>query len=229
MMWQRPEVFKVWAACAQQLVDSFPDIEIEVMVAGSEGKVSRELVASFAFHYIEVRNQPIGRKANRRLMACKKLKPDYVLFLGSDDVVSPKTFEYMLGLMGQGIDEIVNMDLYYYDAVSKKAVHSIGYVNQRQGEPMAVGRVVSKRVLDGVDWRLWSDHIFRGLDGVSRDRLKSAPHDRHEYRLKDEGLMIIDIKTPANITKFVMRPNYTEIPFYEIQQQFPNYKLIQNL
>jgi len=129
MIWQRPEVFKVWAACAMTIIKLFPEIHIEVVVAGSEGRKSRELVEGFGFLYVEVKNEPIGRKANRRLMACEKLNPDYVLFLGSDDVVSPKAFNYLYRLMQLGVDEIVNMDLYYYDTRSKIAVHSIGFIN----------------------------------------------------------------------------------------------------
>ena len=220
MIWKRHEVFKIWAQQVLALQNDYPLIDILALVAGSEGKRSQNLVHSYGFYYIETPNQPLGNKANLRLKACKNLQPDYVLFLGSDDIVSAKAFGYILARINEGFEQISSTDLYYYDTASKRVIYSAGYINHRAGEPMAVGRCVSARVLDALDWRLWKKTTRRGLDGSARDRLESIFHRRHVYRHKDAGGMVLDIKNEDNITLFKMRPNYTEIPLNQLHSQF---------
>ena len=171
MMWQRPELFEIWAAGAKRLVKDFPEMKAEVVVAGSEGERTRDIVEGHGFSYVEVRNEPLGHKANVRLQWCRILNPSHVLLLGSDDLMSSTTLGYILMMMNEGFDEVCSMDLYLYNTANKEAVYSEGYINHRKGEPIAVGRCVKAWVLDQLNWTLWPDNIPIGLDGHSRNRL----------------------------------------------------------
>ncbi|MGR3220859.1 MAG: glycosyltransferase family A protein [Candidatus Anammoxibacter sp.] len=227
MIWGRFEVFKFWAESVKELKDRFPSVEIDVVVAGSEGKKSKNIVERYGFKYVKTPNSPLGRKANLALLACKKLKPDYVLFLGSDDIVSPKTFEFLLKKMRKGYDEICNMDLYLYDIKSGLTVYFHGYTNHRDGEPMGVGRCLSAEFLDQTKWSLWDKQINKYLDGSSNSNLKKISHSRFIYRLKEKGLMIFDIKSSTFITPFTTELRCERVPFSKISKQVENaYKLL---
>ncbi len=228
MIWKRPEVFKIWAVAVQRIISEFPDIDFEVLIAGSEGRVSKKITDAWHWHYLETPNQPLGLKANLRLQACQKLKPDYVLFLGSDDIMSIKTFTFILKKMKQGFDEIAPMDLYIYDALSKRLVYSRGYINHRKGERLAIGRAIHKDVLDKINWTMWSNVLSRNLDGNSKTLLNGVVRNPYYYWLKENNLMIVDIKTEVNLSKFQLRDNHT-IVGTELLNQFPESHIITNL
>ena len=95
-VWKRPEVFKFFARGVHKLIESFPSIQFEVIVTGSEGTQSEQMVTTEGFHYIEIPNEPLAEKHNSSLKKAKQLKPDYVLCLGSDDIISPGLFEIYL-------------------------------------------------------------------------------------------------------------------------------------
>ena len=208
MLWKRHELFEVWAMHIHRLVNSFPDYNISVIVAGSEGNESFNLVKGFGFYYIEVPNKPLGYKANIRLKACKVLKPDCVILLGSDDFINNKTFKYITDKIKEGFDEVAPLDLYVYDTITKRLVYSMGYTNHRKGEQLAIGRALSREVLEGVDWWLWDSFKNRGLDGLSRDRLKEVVKNPHYYKLKDNDLFMVDVKTKVNLSPFKIRENH---------------------
>lgn len=216
LIWKRPEIFKIWAIAICRMVNDFPSVDFNVLVAGSEGNVSKQLVEFYGFDYLETPNEPIGNKANLRLQACRKYNADYVLFLGSDDVMSSKTFEFIYTKMQIGYDEIAPMDLYIYDTVSNTLVYSCGYTNKRKGERLAIGRALKCGVLDLVGWNMWKPGINKSLDGSSRDKLKNYIKNPHYYWLKLNGLMIIDIKSPENLSPFAIRENHTVISGAEL-------------
>lgn len=229
LLWQRYEIFEIWAEAALRLINDFSNTrtKISVVVAGSEGEQSKSLVEGFGFHYVEVPNMPLGRKANFRMLKCRDLKPDWVVFLGSDDIISSKTFRYLLKQMRKGYDAIHNMDLYYYDTISGYTVYNCGYINHRRGEPMAPGKCLSAKLLKRMKWKLWDDDLLNTLDFNLRKKLEKRRYKKHIYSLKEKGLMIMDIKGKNNITPFRMRPNYTIIEFSKVSAQFPEaYKLL---
>ncbi len=224
LIWKRPEVFKIWAVAVQRIISEFPDIDFEVLIAGSEGRVSKKITDAWKWHYIETPNQPLGLKANIRLKACKKLKPDYVLFLGSDDIMSIKTFAFILKKIKKGFDEIAPMDLYIYDAPSKTLVYSQGYINHRKGERLAIGRAIHKDVLDRIGWTMWDSTRDRNLDGSSKGLLNSVVKNPYYYWLKKNNLMIVDIKTEINLSVFQIRNNHTIIDTKKLGEHFPEIK-----
>lgn len=225
MTWQRPKVFSVWAAATRRLIRNFPNVEFVVTVAGSEGECSRERVEKFGFEYIEAPNSPIGKKANIRLQFTKTFNPDYVLLLGDDDILSDDAFQYYLDKIKDGYDEIAPLDIYYYVAPLKCCAYSRGYIDHRKGEPVAVGRMCSKRVLDRVRWTLWEDAENKFLDNHAVKNLKSAVRKPHYYRLKKTGGVILDMKTSQNMTRFRWRKNYSKIS-NSILEKFPEKELI---
>lgn len=205
-VWKRPEVFELWAAGIKRL---YPLADVTVCVAGSEGYKSREMVERHGFNYVETPNEPLGYKSNQALRLARLFDPDFVLFLGSDDLISTPTLAYILERTEEA-DLVEPMDLYIYDSESKRVMHSRGYENHRKGESLAVGRCLSAKILDKLDWELWDNMREKFLDGSSRDKLSGVSVKRHTYRLKEIGGFILDVKTKDNLSPFVVQPNWEE-------------------
>ncbi len=207
MMWKRFPIFRVWATA---LLDA-ADEHVEVLVAGSEGRASRDLAQEYGFHYVEVPNEPIGRKANVRFAACQELNPDYVILCGSDDIVSKTTFNYYRKLAQQGVDEVCINDIYYLNAHTGAMAYSPGYVDHRAGEPIAPWRMLSRRMCEALDWKGWHENERLFLDGHIYRRLEKIPHATHRIHVRKEGLFVCDVKSQVNMTRWHMRSHWEAI------------------
>ncbi|MBV1952564.1 MAG: hypothetical protein KUG64_10285 [Cycloclasticus sp.] len=231
LIWQRPEITKIWCEAVLRICEAFTDLHINVVVAGSEGASSRRLIESYfpnSNTYLETPNSPLSDKANLRLQECRKYKPDYVLFLGSDDIMNNKTFAFILDKMKRGHDEIAPMDLYIYDSISKRMIYSEGYTNHRKGERLAIGRVVKSSILDRMNWKMFQSGKDKGLDGGSRNVLTRFVQNPYYYYLKENDLMIVDVKSRIGLSKFMIRSNHKEIAPVKIEE-IEEHKLIKKL
>src|SRR5690606_23300699 len=172
MAWRRIPLLELWAAHHTTL--DVPGVEVDVLVCGSEPD-AEAVARRHGCHYVHAPNAPLGAKAQARLDATRELEWDYLLFLGSDDFIAAPTLAYyarrMAGSNGSpGHDLVAPMDLYYWappvDASTGGAPrrparlwHSAGYTPRtaphRVGEPMAVGRCLSREIVERLDFALW--------------------------------------------------------------------------
>jgi hypothetical protein len=228
MIWRRHDVFMAWAAGIRRLKNRFPKITINVVVVGSEGRLSRELVEGCGFKYVESPNAPLGRKANIRLLACKEYDPDYVILTGSDNLFSDKYFLFvLLNMQKKKYDEIASLDIYYYDLLTKYSTYSNGYqgnikgIGHHRGEPIAPGRALSKEILEKLEWKLWLDSEDKYLDKWPRDAIKKHRKRHLHFSCRENGLVMCDIKGEVNMTKSIIRVNHEVVSDGYIRQEIP--------
>ncbi len=209
-MYKRPEVFEMFARACSLLVES-TEHTINLIVAGSEGKDSQELAEKHNFIYIETPNNPLADKMNKPLQIAKELNSDYVFCLGSDDIITPKLFEYYLNKAEGGYDFIGVLDFYFYHLETKKALYWAGYKGIRSGDTCGAGRMISRKILEQLDYKLWATLPNTRLDGSMQELLNNLDYSKHVFKLKDKGFIGIDLKTNDNITKFKRWPNSSYI------------------
>ena len=205
LIWQRPQIFDIWARQIKKIIHQSDKtaFDIQVVCCGSEGGVSMALAQKYNFLYVEAPNLPLGRKANLRLDYIRQLDPDYVLFLGSDDLMSVRTWKKYEIWIHRGFEEICSMDIYLFNMLDRQAAYSTGYIGtHRDGEPMAVGRLLNKRLLNLAGWKLWDDTRRFGLDGSSKRVLMGIEAKRKYYYHRHEGTIIVDLKSDTNIGRF---------------------------
>lgn len=193
--------------------------DLNVICVGSEGVHSKRMVEHYGFTYIEKPNRPLSNKMNASVEAAKG--SDYVICVGSDDILSPELFELYLGAMKQDYDFIGLQDLYFYDLRSGKALYWGGYSDKRKGKTVGAGRCISKRVLDSLDWQLWEKGHNRYLDSVMR----AKPINEKVINLKKENVLAVDIKSGVNITHFEKWQNAQYIDPSIITNKFEYIKL----
>lgn len=204
MMYRRYDVFEWWAKnfthLKEKLID---DVDLIAVCVGSDGKKGRDICAKYGIEYMDHRNYPLGLKANYRLEFTRQFDADYIIFLGSDDLISESDIRHKLSLIEQGYDWISPMDIYYLDFNSMLERYSNGYTGtRRQGEPMAVGRCLSREVLDKLNWNLFNKNKNRGLDGSAHVKLSRIETNKAFYSHLDHGTCIMDVKSNFNINNF---------------------------
>lgn len=214
-VWKRPKVFEIFAKNIKKI-----PFKAEVIVVGSEGHLSRDMVKSHGFTYLERPNSPLGRKMNTTTEAARG--SDYVVCMGSDDLISVDLWNRMYHLMQEGYDIIGLQDLYFYHLETKKAIYWGGYTDHRKGQTTGVGRCLSNRLMNKLAWNPWDSRIDRYLDGSMTKRISRTGVDVNTktINLKEEGLLAVDIKSDVNVTPFKLWENTSYISSHELQSEF---------
>ena len=219
-VWKRPEVFEMFAKGIKHLIDNM-DIEFTVVIAGSEWQTSQKMVEKHGFNYIEIPNQPLAAKHNSTTFACQFLDVDYVLCLGSDDIISLELMkEYEIN-MRNGFDFIGVTDFYFYDTLSKKYAYWGGYREKwRLNHTCGAGRIISARLMAHWEWMPWENKHSKILDNSMEGNLAKISHSKKIFSLKEKGLFALDIKSSTNMTPFQLWDNTEFIENKEISNHF---------
>lgn len=220
-VWKRPEVFQHFVRGIKNITQAFPHIEFKTFVAGSEGEASEQMVTKHSnFFYVEVPNEPLAEKHNAALRLSLTHRPDYVICLGSDDILSPSLVQVYLDEINKGAESITLKDFYFYDLTSGKASYWGGYIDHRRGNCAGAGALISARLLDLWRWKIWRTTHNKVLDNSLHDRLSITPHARVSLSLKEKGVYAVDLKSNTNMTPFELWPNTVYIPREEIVNEF---------
>jgi len=220
-VWKRPEVFDLFAIGIKRL-QKIPSIKITVIISGSEGRTSRTMVQRHGFNYVEIANDPLGAKMNSAAIKAKEFKPDYVLCLGSDDIISPELMSVYERYMREKYDFIGVTDFFFYDLVTRQALYWAGYREAyRRGYTCGAGRLISRRLMEAWNWRPWEIKHSRGLDHSIQQKLNSIHHSSVTFSLLEESVFALDIKSSTNMTPFRMWDNACEIDPDVIKKHFP--------
>lgn len=224
MAWKRPEILEAWCKHILRIQKELSDevtIVPHVCASQRQDPESASIVLKYpiALNYAE--NSPLGDKANKRLQFAKQLNGDYYLFLGSDDFITSDLIRYYLKKIEEGYDEIAPMDIFYVDSVSGKGAYSPGYVNHRKGEALAVGRCLSRKILEHLNWTLWNPNSKRGIDAHARDVISTVKTKKHYFKLVDAYIRLVDVKSEDSLSKFTMYKHWVDYPTKLIISQIP--------
>jgi hypothetical protein len=220
-VWQRPEVFEIFAKGVDHLIKN-SDFNYHVIVAGSEGEQSRKMVESKGYIYLEVPNTPLAAKMNATTLKARELGCDYVLCLGSDDVIHPTLMSQYANRIEAEIDFIGVTDFYFYDIESKRSLYWGGYREKyRKGATAGAGRLISARLMAKWNWQPWENKHSHILDNSMEDKLKALPDVKIEtFSLESTGSFALDIKSSTNMTPFELWDNTIEINSDTILSKF---------
>lgn len=220
-VWKRPEVFEMFATGIHELQKK-TNINYSVIISGSEGDKSKKMVEAHGFTYIEIPNEPLANKVNAAVLKARDFKPDYVLCVGSDDIISPGLMKVYERYMREGLDYIGVTDFFFYDLVSKRALYWAGYREAyRTGHTCGAGRLISKRLMELWKWMPWEVKDSKVLDNSMQQKLLHTAHSSVTFSLLEERVFALDIKSSTNMTPFNLWANTCEIDVDVIKKHFP--------
>lgn len=184
--WKRPEITEVCFMGIDRLKRSFP---IDTLCVISEESM-KPLCKKYSIDYVEYKNQPLGEKKNFGLSKTLEKSWDYLVEIGSDDVLKDFLFEE-----------------YSKQEREVMAVNNFCYLNSETGECRnmvsntfyGIGRAIRRDVLEKVP-KLWSDTQNRGMDNHSNALMVMNGIRLKQLKFKDP--VGIDIKSKENIWPF---------------------------
>jgi hypothetical protein len=205
----RPLVTRLWHVAARRVARSWePHHETRVYVAGDQD-VHRALASEFGATFIEVPNLPLGAKINAPTEAAWRWGADYVVTLGSDNIITPTLAQqYWTVFTGGGSDVptpyIGLRSLRVIEPTTQRALHVRGHAHpSRIGETIGPGRTFSRALLDALHGRPWPDKLSRGADFRVTLRLRQLGHRAPTCVLEGNGdAYLLDIKGVANMWSF---------------------------
>lgn len=218
-IWKRHNVFKIFAKWIKTLQSK--DVDITVIVAGSEGEISRKLVETEGFVYVETPNEPLAKKHNEAIKKAKDFNPHCVMLTGSDDIISVEAFQIYLKKIREGYDFIGTTDFYFWDNKTRKAAYWGGYIDHiRKGHTCGAFRLFSVRLIQNWGWQPFEIKHSHVLDNSTQQKLKSDKHKSFVFSLKDAGVLAVDIKSEVNMTPFKLWDNTKYIDTNIIKNKF---------
>ena len=156
----------------------------KVLVYSEEDPCVHDLVTG-DWGYIGYPNNNLSGKWNHGMMHIRSFHEFQnnslagVMIVGSDDLVTPQYVDAVKYLLARGVDYISLPTLYFYNL-------DTGRMHYCLAERLGLGRVLSRRLLDMLDWEPWPNDLNSGLDGAMWDRIS---------KLKDVKAVKLSIKT----------------------------------
>jgi len=211
-MWKRPEVFKIFG-------QHYKDLGIDVIVAGSEGKRSKQLAESFGFIYLKRPNQPLAEKMNATITEGLKRGYTHFICVGSDDLLSKELIDEYIRLIRLGYEFIGVLDFYFYELGTGKASYWGGYRDRKRFKhTCGAGRVLSRNLVESWGGKVWEGQRY--LYSSIQQRLAFSNFPKYVFKLKDKDLLAVDIKSQTNLTPFKLWDNSCYINGQILEDEF---------
>lgn len=158
-VWKRPEITELCFVGLERL-RQHPDFDINVLAVISEESMVPLCIRyniDFVFHV----NQPLGMKKNFGLQAAAKYDFDYLMEIGSDDLILNELLDSYKPFIAKGELFFGIRDAAYIDSEG-------GYCNRLISQSTyGAGRMIHRSLLEKCSFRMWKDHLNRGLDNNS--------------------------------------------------------------
>jgi hypothetical protein len=215
-VWQRPEITKIWI----EGVKWFKTQNVTILtILSQEDPFFKENLSFIKkicdFCYFQ--NKPLGQKINAGIeYALEAFDFDYLMNLGSDDLIHPAIWNLYDSFLNDKIDFFGLDKIYFYEPRTGKLGHSLPYV-------WGAGRMISRRLLEMIRSKgefLYKSQFSRGLDCNSMDRIKDM--FAIGYKQIETGTFpyVVDIKTEVGINDFILMQKMYELVDFEILRQF---------
>lgn len=141
-----------------------------VVCVGDNAK-DRKVCLQMGAHWIDHANYPLGAKWNKGFKwAMEILNPDAYLFVGSSDWISDNWMEYALPMVTRdGYDLVGKRDFYLFDIATteNRLCHWSGYTESgREDEPIGIGRVLSRNIVQLMEGKPFNDDQDSSLDYI---------------------------------------------------------------
>ena len=152
--------------------------DIEVFCIG-DGVNEKRVCEETGAHWIEHKNYPLGAKWQTGLDYIRDHCPECeaFLYIGSSDWVSDNWTETMIKHLLAGYDMAGKEEIFFLDIAAgnkKRMLRWPGYMDVRMGETIGTGRLISRGILDKLDWQLFDRYLDNTLDASMQARIKNT-------------------------------------------------------
>lgn len=204
-LWKRPEVSEICFMQIDYLRSYFKPKGVEIIpfVVLSEEEM-KPLCDKYKVGYCEAENFPVGRKHNIGLFESLKIKWDYMMLIGSDDLVSAKYMDIALKEIEKKTVFAGPDVIYFFNSWDNSLkMHKVNGIYS-----IGAGRIMSRSMIESFveddSLTFWEDQKNKGLDTSSFNRVDKKGIGHKMIKLPEKPY-IVDVKSDQNIW------NYSEL------------------
>ena len=184
-VWKRPEITRI-------CFEGIKRLGFQATAAISEESMI-SLCDEYGIDYVLAPNNPLGFKWNTGMRKALRHEWDYVMILGSDDIVSDSLLDLYNPYLGKYYMIGVNSCYFYHKGIIKKFSAHTEY-----GMSVGAGRMIHRQVVEEC-MPLWG-MVNRGLDNNSLFKIRMKGYNEKVLCLGDA--VILDIKSKTNLNLF---------------------------
>jgi hypothetical protein len=186
-IWGREKITKI---CFDNLKELQKEFNIEVLCVVSEYWAKIEAF-KYGFKYVEAPNECLGTKMNIGVEKAKEFHFDYLMNLGSDDIITKELFKCYEEMFNNEVPFFGSTRLTFVDSKEKETA-TFDYEGM-----MGAGRCIRKDILLKYTRNGMYDNIQAGLDMNSASKFKCQM-----VEVENDFNTIYDIKSDTNIWAF---------------------------
>ena len=188
-IWGRKNITRVCLDSLKELQKSY-NIEVLCVVSEVWAKID---AFERGFKYVQVSNDDLGVKMNTGVKESLKYDYDYLMNLGSDDIINERLFDVYKDSFDKGLEMFGITKATFIDIESKRVKDCDYKAMIGAGRCIAKSRILKDVIVDG-ESIMYDKGIKRGLDFNSMFKFKCSMSE-----LATEGCLIWDIKSDENI------------------------------
>lgn len=186
-VWRRPEITEICFMGIKRL-QKVPGFDISAFAVISEVEMI-PLCEKYGVDWCLTANHPLGAKKNYGVRQALRKDFDYMIEIGSDDILKNEILEaYQWDMPVLGLDSAVHLNTKTGDCRVLRSMSSL----------FGGGRALRRDVLEAGD--IWHNNKSLGLDKNSHFNIS-----RRGFlgkRVKTEGPLIVDLKSELNIWRY---------------------------
>ncbi len=207
-VYKRPQILKLFLENFQALrKDLIETIDLTMIMAGAvwDDYAVWKTYDQYkeGILWVEMSNKQLGRKWNATSKYLRHKDFDYVLILGSDDLINKTLLTKYIDHAKAGYNYFGLKDMFVLNSKTGEMIYWKGYTHNRKGETIGAGRMLSKRIVEELDYTLWDDKLNRGLDGSMTSRIKKLPFVNEKvFSYQKDSVLVCDVKSDVNIWSF---------------------------
>lgn len=141
------------------------------IVVGTLAKEDGVVAQTAGAEYYEFPNNLLGAKWQHGIEQAKKYNPDAILICGSDDWITEGWVDFFYPYINNGWD-VVGKSKWYTCNITKNHAGLTEFQYSQDLEPIGAGRLISRKLLDKMEWKLYLTNVNSGLDRDARVRAK---------------------------------------------------------
>ena len=136
-----------------------------VIVIG-ESKSEENVAFNEGAIFLKHKNNPLGKKWNAGVMFTKKFNPDALIFVGSSDWISDDWIETAYLEITKNVGYVGKQGFDMMDITNSTKLYCkwYGYVCDRKNETIGIGRLLTKQLLEIVNYEPFSSHKNHSMD-----------------------------------------------------------------
>lgn len=211
--WKRKPLTLRYCSHWDYLIDFFSKhITITSVVVDSES-TNKDVIKNSKSVYLNYANDPLSNKFNYGMNHFRNLSIDYVMVMGSDNFVDEILMFEFLKIMRNGYDLIGVLNSFIYEVKTGTLFNYLGYPKKshRFKETIGAGRILSKKLLNALNFHPWKPGLSKGLDGSMWHKLSFLKYKEYKIDLKPINGLMLGVKTNVFITDLKKMENKVKV------------------